>query len=366
MLRTLRAQYFAAGGAGITDPEAARAVIETLPALRPMLWLNRHMQDRMWAAVGRMADARMAMFVAACADRPDDLGTLAVAEGFRYPPYYEALDFHRQEGGVWRDLRGAVVYMLGARVVHLGRNDRFELHDRFAEAIDTGHAPARVLDVGCGFGKNAFSLKQRWPRAEVHGVDLAAPCLRLARRMATERGLPIHWRQGDAEALPYDDASFDLVTIAMVLHELPQATIHAVLRECRRVLKPGGRLLMLENRLIGDPLRDWLLGWHSQSIAEPYWMTCPPPAAPPASRRRRSATGTRPAPRQRPSRIRTAGSSPGRSPRPSHDDAARPLRPRAAAAGTRPRPHRGAGAQPAAGSGVAVRARGGAGGAARR
>jgi ubiquinone/menaquinone biosynthesis C-methylase UbiE len=272
MLRTLRAQYVAAGGASITDPDAARALLETLPALRPMLWLNRHMQDRMWAAVGRMADARMEVFVAACADRPDDLGTLTVAETFRYPSYYEVLDFHRQYGGVWRDLRGAVVYMLGARVVHLGNNDRFELHDRFAEAIDTGSAPTRVLDVGCGFGKNAFSLKLRWPEAEVHGVDLSAPCLRLARRMATERGLPIHWRQGDAEALPYADASFDLVTIAMVLHELPQATIHAVLRECLRVIRPGGRLVMLENRLIGDPLRDWLLAWHSQSIAEPYWM----------------------------------------------------------------------------------------------
>lgn len=272
MLRSLRAQYVAAGGAGITDAEAARALIETLPALRPMLWLNRHMQDRMWAAVGRMADARMPLFGAACADRPDDLGTLSVADPFGYPSYYEALDFHRQDGGVWRDLRGAIVYMLGARVVHLGRNDRFELHDRLADAIDIAEAPARILDLGCGFGKNAFSLKLRWPRAEVHGIDLSAPCLRLARRMATERGLAIHWRQADIEALPDADATADLITIAMVLHELPQATIRAVLRECRRVLKPGGRLVMLENRLIGDPLRDWILGWHSQSIAEPYWM----------------------------------------------------------------------------------------------
>ena len=272
MLRTLRAQYVAAGGAPISDPDAARALIEALPALRPMLWLNRHMQDRMWAAVGRMADARMELFVRACSDRPDDLGSLSLAGSLRYPSYYESLDFHRQHGGVWRDLRGAVVYMLGARVVHLGRNDRFELHDRFADAIDTGAPPAHVLDVGCGFGKNAFSLKLRWPEAEVHGVDLSAPCLRLARRMATERGLPIHWRQADAEALPYADGSFDLVTIAMVLHELPGDAIRDVLLECRRVLRPGGRLVMLENRLIGDPLRDWVLGWHSQSIAEPYWM----------------------------------------------------------------------------------------------
>jgi SAM-dependent methyltransferase len=268
----VRDEYEAATrGMGPLDHATARPIVEGLRTLRYMLWYDRFCQDRMWQTVGRIVGSRMDEWAKAIEPRPDDLGTLETVGDFTYPGYYETLDFHRQDGGVWRDIRGAVVYMLGARLVHVGRNDRFELHDHIARAIEMPTPPKRILDVGCGFGKNAFSLKARWPDAEVHGIDLAAPCLALARRMATERNLTIHWRQADAELLPDPSDGYDLITIAMVMHELPKPAIDNVLREALRVLRPGGRLVMLENRYIGDPLRDWVLAWHSDLIAEPYW-----------------------------------------------------------------------------------------------
>lgn len=272
LFRQLRRDYEAAtGGNPPADRDAARPIIERLPTLPYMRWLDCYVQDRMWRSVGRIVDEQLALFEAILADRPDDLGTLALDPKLIYPRYYETLDFHRQKGGIWRDIRGAMVYMMGARVVHAGRNDRFELHDRIVAAIDMKAAPNSAIEIGCGFGKHAFSLKQRWPEAAIHGVDLSAPCLRLARRMATERGLAIDWRQADAEHLPDQDGSHDLATVAMVLHELPKTAIANVLKEAHRVLRPGGTLAMVENRYFGDPLRDWVLAWHSDLIDEPFW-----------------------------------------------------------------------------------------------
>lgn len=261
-----------AGGPAPADQDGARAVLEALPGVRRFQWTHRYIQDRTWLECNRLVEARLPEIEALLAPRPGDLGTLDEVPGIDYPDYYQETEFHRQGGGIWRDPRGAALYLLGARIVHVGRNSDFQIHDAFAAAIgDPVPAPARILDLGCGFGKTTFSLKARWPEAAVHGIDLAAPCLRLGRRMATERGLAIDWRQAGIEQLPDPDASADLAVVTMVLHELPEPAIDAVLAEAHRVLRPGGWLVTLENRLIGDPFRDQILAWYSQLIDEPFW-----------------------------------------------------------------------------------------------
>jgi ubiquinone/menaquinone biosynthesis C-methylase UbiE len=251
------------------DLAAAMEVAETLPSAREYRFQDRWLQDEMWRIAEVSIDARRAALEAGMAPRPGDLGTLTADADMRYPAYYTATDFHLQNGGIWRDDRGALVYLLGARLVHVGRNDAFQLHDAFAASIGDV-APARVLDLGCGYGKTTFSLKRRWPDAQVIGLDPSVPCLRLARRLATDRGLAIDWQQGLGERLPFDDRSIDLATVTMVLHEAPPPAIRAILREIHRVLRPGGRLAMLENRMVGDPLRDALGAWHSMVIGEPW------------------------------------------------------------------------------------------------
>lgn len=251
-----------------TMAEAAPCV-EALPSFPTFVWIDKYIQDRLWKDVASIVDDRLVDLDAALEPRPGDLGTLTLEPDLDYPAYYTAIDFHRQPGGIWRDTRGAAIYAMGARVIHVGRNDRFELHDKFIDDLPVT-SPRSALDVACGFGKTTFSLKRRWPDADVVGVDLSAPCLALARRMASDRGLSIDWRQGDAEHLAFGDESFDLVTITMSLHELPLDAVHRSLTEAHRVLRPGGTLAALENRLIGDPLRDALGAWHSDVIAEPY------------------------------------------------------------------------------------------------
>jgi len=247
----------------------ARPIVDTLPSLRRWAWLDRHVQDRLWQDVGQMVDQR-ADALAACLDPlDDDLGSIEIDPNQIYPDYYSQTDFHRQIGGIWKDDRGAAIYAMGARVIHIGKNDNFGLHDAFAKDL-SAKIPQRILDLACGFGKTTFSLKKIFPDAVVDGIDLAAPCLRLGNRMANDWGLAINWRQGNIEHLPYEENEFDLITTTMTLHELPLSSIHQVFSEAYRVLKPGGTLVTIENPLMGEPLCDVLTQYHSQIIKEPF------------------------------------------------------------------------------------------------
>ena len=267
----LRQQYEAATANGApTTQDEAEPIIDALPAAAGFKWMHRHIQDRTWSLCERIVAERSDAISAALTPAPDDLGTLEGTENFEYPAYY-TFDYHRQDGGIWRGDANAAIYLLGARIVHVGRNSDFQLHDQFVDELEPPLEPKRILDLGCGFGKTTFSLKRRWPEAEVHGLDLAEPCLRLGRRMATEKGLEIHWRQADMERVPEPDESCELVVITMCMHEMPADAIRNTLIEAHRLLRPGGMLVMLENRLVGDPFRDTLLKWYSQLIDEPYW-----------------------------------------------------------------------------------------------
>ena len=75
-------------------------------------------------------------------------------------------------------------------------------------ALDATGAPTRALDVGTGTGAVARLISERWPDAEVTGVDVSTGMIAEARRLGSER-----YDVGDASALPYEDAAFDLVTL---------------------------------------------------------------------------------------------------------------------------------------------------------
>jgi malonyl-CoA O-methyltransferase len=100
--------------------------------------------------------------------------------------------------------------------------------------------PRTILDLGAGTGLAAVELKRRFRRAAVTAADIAAPMLEVARRRS-RFWRPIRCIEADARALPFEDASFDLVFSSLMLQWLQPPD--AALREIRRVLKPGGLLL---------------------------------------------------------------------------------------------------------------------------
>lgn len=112
-----------------------------------------------------------------------------------------------------------------------------------AEGADAGFDRA-VLDVATGTGNLAIALKRRCAACRVVGVDFAEPMLARAREKADRAGVDATFAVADGSSLPYDDGTFDAVTIAYGLRNF--ADPDRGLREFRRVLKPGGRLVVLE------------------------------------------------------------------------------------------------------------------------
>lgn len=102
---------------------------------------------------------------------------------------------------------------------------------------------AVVLDVACGTGDLSLAVAQT-TRARVTGTDFCRPMLEIAARKCRAAGIRIPLVEGDALSLPFANESFDAVTIGFGLRNL--SSVAAGLAEFRRVLKPGGRLAILE------------------------------------------------------------------------------------------------------------------------
>lgn len=123
----------------------------------------------------------------------------------------------------------------------------------FARRIDTlreellSRSRGRVLELGVGTGLN---LRFYPPGVEVTGIEPDAAMLRRAKPRAAARAVQL--LEGDAQALPFADASFDTVVGTLVLCTVPDPAL--AMREARRVLKPQGRLLLLEHVRRNTPL----------------------------------------------------------------------------------------------------------------
>jgi SAM-dependent methyltransferase len=120
-----------------------------------------------------------------------------------------------------------------------------------ATALD-GNRDVRILDAGCGTGGTTVELR-RFGR--VVGVDLAWEALEPARGRGLER-----LARGSVEQLPFRDGVFDVATSFEVVYHLGVASDTSALREIRRVLKPGGLLLLRV------PAHDWLRGEHDRLV----------------------------------------------------------------------------------------------------
>jgi SAM-dependent methyltransferase len=104
----------------------------------------------------------------------------------------------------------------------------------------------RVLDVGCGTGTQAVLVQRARPGAEVVGIDGDARALARAQRKVADAGLAIRLDEGLATALPYPDTRFERVLSSFVLHHLVDDDKRRALAEIRRVLVPGGALLLVD------------------------------------------------------------------------------------------------------------------------
>jgi len=104
-----------------------------------------------------------------------------------------------------------------------------------------------ILDVGCGTGGVTIPAKLQVGRTgRAAGIDPAPEMVTIARRKASRAGLEIDFHMGVIESLPFPDETFDAVTSSLMMHHLPEHVRIKGLAEIRRVLKPGGRLLIAD------------------------------------------------------------------------------------------------------------------------
>jgi demethylmenaquinone methyltransferase/2-methoxy-6-polyprenyl-1,4-benzoquinol methylase/phosphoethanolamine N-methyltransferase len=136
----------------------------------------------------------------------------------------------------------APCYDLGCALVGLGRRFRTETL-RYA-VLQPGE---RVLDVGCGTGVlTRLAARAVGPTGPVIGLDPAPRMIMVARRNAARAGSRAEFRLGVIELLPFESESFDVVLSSLMLHHLPPELKQAGLHEVYRVLKPGGRLVVVD------------------------------------------------------------------------------------------------------------------------
>ena len=147
-------------------------------------------------------------------------------------------------------IRRARLYEIGATIGFLGRRRR--VYDDLV-TLSGARPGQRVLDVGCGTGY--FSRRAApavTPGGQVVGIDPSLPVIEYAARRAPAN---CTFRTASAQELPFGDASFDVIISSLAFHHLPDGDRLVALREMRRVLRPGGRLLLVDYGRVPHHLR---------------------------------------------------------------------------------------------------------------
>jgi ubiquinone/menaquinone biosynthesis C-methylase UbiE len=217
------------------------------------------------------------------ADLPSTIARKSEARGHeidapelrRNLPDYFLQNFHYQTGGYLTE-ESARLYDTQVEVLFSGSANAMRRQclvplSQYIKGRD--QRKLRLLDVACGTGRFLRFVKQAWPRLPAAGLDLSESYLAEARHhLRPYRDVALN--TGNAESMPFPDASFDVVTSIYLFHEIPPEVRRTVAAEFARVLKPGGRLIFMDSLQHGDVENyDALLETFPVSFHEPYYPT---------------------------------------------------------------------------------------------
>lgn len=238
------------------DRNAIRHAMQNNPYYRVFSACMRSTQELLWDSIIDSVERELPRIVEQYQATEATLGSLTLNPELAAPAYHTAADIHLQPGGYHTEFvdddvsAGAIydraIYLYGAGKYgpysdSMGRTLLEFLADEKPE-----FKPKSILEMGCTSGNSLLCYHDAYPEAELHGIDVAAPCLRYAHARAEGLGVPVQFSQQDAAATGFDDERFDLVVSHLLFHETGRSAMTQIIAESRRLLRPGGIMLHLD------------------------------------------------------------------------------------------------------------------------
>jgi ubiquinone/menaquinone biosynthesis C-methylase UbiE len=245
--------------------------------------MMRTTQEMLYDTVGPSIERQLPQLIDKARAARGKVGSLRLNPDIQIPRYATALDYHCKPGNYHTERMADDVFAgaefdrtyrlysmggLGANLDGAGHTLIAWMSEHFPD-----FKPTRILDMGCTVGHSTGAYCIRFPDAEVHAIDIAAPCLRYGHARAVAMDYPIHFSQQVAERTDFEDESFDLIVSHVLMHETTHKAIREIYRECYRLLKPGGLMIHLDVITPDDLYGKYHAEWMAHFNNEPYFGT---------------------------------------------------------------------------------------------
>ena len=104
----------------------------------------------------------------------------------------------------------------------------------------------KILDLGCGDGNSAGYIMKYYPECDYYGIDISKESINIAKQRFSSQN-NANFKTYNGEKIPFENDTFDVIFIACVMHHIDSSNHKKIMRECRRVLKKGGKLVIFEH-----------------------------------------------------------------------------------------------------------------------
>jgi ubiquinone/menaquinone biosynthesis C-methylase UbiE len=242
-----------------TNPGLASRLVNGVLSIKPLANIAKHQAREMMIKRAEKIGVHWRQEAQALLARNWDAEMLSVQNpNLVYPKYY-LTSFHAYEKGnmSWE---AATEVEVAARAVHAGiwpeagAEGDAKLRESYHQILKSQIAktPQDIVDLGCSVGMSTFAMQEVYPEANTVGVDLSPYFLAVAQYRSQEKKAELPnqktptWVHAAAESTGLPGNAFDLVSIFLVCHELPQKATMQIFREARRLLRDGGHLTIMD------------------------------------------------------------------------------------------------------------------------
>ena len=236
-----------------TSPNVASWLVNGILAIKPLANFAKHQARQMIVKRAEKIGVPWTQEVEKLKARDWDSDFAQVQNSqISYPEYY-LKPFHAYEKAnlCWE---AALEVEVAAKAVHAriwqgaGVEGDSQLRQSYHDILQAQipHAPQDIIDLGCSVGMSSLALQTVYPQAKITGVDLSPYFLAVAHYRSQQQQANINWVHAAGESTGFEDNSFDLASMFLICHELPQSATRNIFAEMRRILRPGGYLAIMD------------------------------------------------------------------------------------------------------------------------